>query len=96
MWRRSAQPGEHCPCLRRGAVAADGDAAHLYRDSDVLRPQAAHHMCHVYYARSLGPLRYMPQAAPLAYAVITLSKQQLATSRCKQIIIMLNKQQEQG
>lgn len=78
------------------ALLPPTETPHLYRDSDVLRPQAAHHMCHVYYARSLGPLRYMPQAAPLAYAVITLSKQQLATSRCKQIIIMLNKQQEQG
>uniref|UniRef100_A0A0E0DXC7 Uncharacterized protein n=1 Tax=Oryza meridionalis TaxID=40149 RepID=A0A0E0DXC7_9ORYZ len=33
------------------------ETPHPCRDSDVLRPQAAHHMCHVYYARSLGPLR---------------------------------------
>ncbi|BAT00447.1 Os07g0193500 [Oryza sativa Japonica Group] len=39
------------------ALLPPTETPHLYRDSDVLRPQAAHHMCHVYYARSLGPLK---------------------------------------
>uniref|UniRef100_I1Q8S0 Uncharacterized protein n=1 Tax=Oryza glaberrima TaxID=4538 RepID=I1Q8S0_ORYGL len=33
--------------IARASLLPPTETPHLYRDSDVLRPQAAHHMCHV-------------------------------------------------